>query len=265
MGTGYDRPSSPVLQFRPDIPTERDLAAITGGGMDFGGVTTSPTTAGSIRLIKRCTKKRTITLHGIDHREPLTPVQAVFLEEALKKAMNDANNNDGVSTRTTLLIEEELQDEYYTTMKAGSTINGGGARRYLRGLGSRVLQVISSSSSTIEDQNIFFDMHFMLDMICFVRDDDDDVDPRDVNTMFPIRDPTLDAATCQVCDPNDENNDDDDDGTLDVPGEMDGETESQPHFRPRSGKYYIAESNFCAAIRTGPFSRFESVSSCSIK
>jgi hypothetical protein len=291
------------------IPSDRALKEIFTEGRDntdVGDVTMTTTiertSSRSIRLIKRCTKERTITLHGIDHYEPLTPAQAVFLEDALKNALNDDGNDnypdgDRVNTRAALLIKEELDEEYYlqtaisksagissSSSSSSTNMNGGrdDDRRFLRAGANtrRELDDIIPSSS-LKDKSIFFDMHFILDVVCYAWDDDDDIvdrsqqDETTIHNIFPILDSSIiSVSACQVCDPNDAitNIDDDNDDAdvvvfLAVPvGEMGGEMDASPQrLRPvRSGEG-STETNFCAAIRTGPFSRFESISRCSIK
>jgi hypothetical protein len=256
------------------VPSERNLEALAGGDVVAGG---------SLRLIQRCTKERTITLHGVDHQEPLTADQAVFLEEALKKALNDAHENEGVNARTALLITEELDEEYYATTTASNS--NGGDRRFLRG--ARGLELINDGSI---DVKTFFDMHFLLDIICYVWEDDDDAEPRVKNTLFPMRDP-VQGATCPVCDPDSDDDDNHDALRVEDDPPSAGETASPTSWlrtmAPNNssdppttyasnvdlggrsggggGAGSIAESNLCATIRTGPFSRFESTTRCSIK
>lgn len=224
--------------------------------------------------LRRFTKDRTVTLHGVSHDQPLNVQEVVFLEEALLDAMNEVHRDDDIITRSAVLTEEELDEEYYYASSPGDAKNGNSTGHF-RGNGRRELFDESI------DNGDFFDIHILLDIICYLCNEDVDDDPRIIRTRSPVmptRGPTRRPARPPTRGPTKAPTKALAKPPTNVP------TKAVPTKVPtkplaaaaraninrrglssRGGTPTALETAFCTTVRASSFSRFRNTTSCDIE
>jgi hypothetical protein len=214
---------------------------------------------------KRFIRQVRVTLVGLDGDGPLTDAEVLFLEETLMTSWNEIaaveDPTDPKTARAVLVVQQETDPAYYHPAlfddgSNNSGVGGGGGKKKssLRGVGGGTRHLASKRLGKYYDENA------IIEYGCTYCSDDNEPNRTRPPTPAPTPKP---PSVCMYCQ--------DDDVTVwrtpSPSAAPSGSPSMPPSVNLKEALQQVdmnLETNFCASLRTGKFSRFRTLGSCKL-